>query len=462
MKKEIPSSFFRYALLFTSLLSAGVLFFINSNDTLAVIYKCDTPEEKAICTGLLNDTEKEIAELGNELNATKSQGASLKRDKALLDLQIKQSQLKIKAHELTIANLGKDIVVKTKNINLLDNKIDAGKESLSQIMRKTRELDASSLPEFFLGESNLSIAFEDIDDFLSIQSKMKAKFEELRQDIDANKAAREDLSKKRNQVVDTKISAEEQKKKIEKSEAEKKVLIAINATTESTYKQVIAGKAAEAAAIRSALFKLRDAAAIPFGTALAYAKNVSKSTGIRPAFLLAIITQESNLGANVGSCLMTDLVTGNGKGKNTGTFFEKVMKVPRDTVPFQEITSSLGRDWTTTPVSCPIGSTAYYVGRGFGGAMGPAQFIPSTWQLGKNRLAGILGVSTPDPWNPEHAFMASGLYLSDLGAIGGSYTSEIGAACRYFGTGGSSCAYGNQVLAKAAGIQANIDILENN
>lgn len=453
---------FKFVLFLLIALGAGFFVYNNSNDAFAETYKCDTPEEKAKCTSLLSQTEKEISDLNNQLTSTKNEGASLKRDKAILDLQIKQSQLKIKAHELTIANLGKDIVVKTKTIATLDSKIEAGKESLAQILRKTREFDSLSLPEFFLGTDDLSKSFADLDSFASIQDSLHSKFTELSESIKANEEAKENLSKKRNEVIDTKVSAEEQKKKIEKNEAEKAKLIALNNATQSSYQKVIADKAAKVAEIKAALFKLRDAAAITFNTALTYANEVSKSTGVRPAFLLAIITQESNLGANVGSCYVTDLTTGDGKGKNSGTFFEKVMKPPRDTVPFETITKSVGREWSTTPVSCPIGGTAYYVGRGFGGAMGPAQFIPSTWQLSASRVAKLLDIDTADPWNPEHAFMASGLYLADLGGINGSYTGEIGAACRYYGSGGIACTYGKQVMAKAAGIQANIDILNGN
>lgn len=85
--------------------------------------------------------------------------------------------------------------------------------------------------------------------------------------------------------------------------------------------------------------------------------------------------------------------------------------------------------------------------------MGPAQFIASTWMLFNDRIASTLGVKTPNPWNPEHAFVASSFYLTDLGAANGSYTGEIKAACKYYGSGGSNCAYSSQVMAKADTIQ---------
>jgi len=107
-----------------------------------------------------------------------------------------------------------------------------------------------------------------------------------------------------------------------------------------------------------------------------------------------------------------------------------------------------------TLVSCPQSV-------GWGGAMGPAQFIPSTWVLFEDSIASMLGISQPDPWNPQHAFMASAIYLGDLGALGGSYTKEQNAACRYYS--GRSCSasaliksYGTQVMVKADSIQRNM------
>ncbi|MDB5204168.1 MAG: hypothetical protein JWP09_196 [Candidatus Taylorbacteria bacterium] len=444
-----------------SVLILGILLPLHSF-TYADTYKCDTPDEKAKCQQLLSQTQAEIDGLSTQLDGIKQTGSSLEKDKQILAIQIKQAQLQIKAHELTIANLGKDIVKKTQVIQQLDTKINTGQESLSQIIRKTNQVDDYSLPEVILGADDLSTAFADLDAFDSIKLSLAGVFTELRDNKKQTEDAKISLDKQKSQELDTKVSIESEKKKVEAASAEKQRLLNINKNTQSDYQKQIADKAAQVSKIKSALFGLRDSAAIPFEDAYKYAKNASKVTGVRAAFVLAIITQESNLGANVGSCYVTNLNTGDGKGKNTGTLFEQVMKAPRDTVPFTSLTSALGRDWSTTPVSCPIGSTSYYVGRGYGGGMGPAQFIPSTWILMEKRLEGALGVSATDPWNPEHAIMASSMYLQDRGAVAGSYSSEIKAACKYYGSGGATCSYGTQVMARVATLQSNIDLIEEN
>lgn len=452
-------SFFKSrTFLIVSFISLGILLPFYTF-TYAETYKCDTPAEKERCTELLNQTEKEIQNLSSQLNGVKQTGASIARDKEILSIQIKQAQLKIKAHELSIANIGKDIVQKNQIIKKLDTEIDKGKESLAQIIRKTNQLDDYSLPEVILSNSSLSDTFADLDAFDSVKLSLAQVFTELRDNKKENEDAKITLDKKRNEEMDTKVNIEANKKKVQLAEAEKQRLLNLNKNEQAGYQAIIADKSAQIAKIKSALFGLRDSAAIPFEEAYKYAKNAGAKTGVRSAFILAILTQESNLGANVGSCYLTDKDTGSGIRISTGVAQDRVMKPTRDVAPFIQITGEIGRDWTKTRVSCPFTI-------GYGGAMGPSQFIPSTWNMFKARIGKAVGVTTPDPWNAEHAIMATAIYVSDLGAGAQTYTTERNAACRYYS--GKACSgslnnfYGDQVVAKANGLQANIDLIEGN
>ena len=137
------------------------------------------------------------------------------------------------------------------------------------------------------------------------------------------------------------------------------------------------------------------------------------------------------------------------------------MKPGRDIPPFLDITKALGYDPMKTVVSCQQASVG-----GWGGAMGPAQFIASTWQLFEDRLRTALGITDmPNPWNPSHAFMASAIYLGDLGASNGSPSSEKNAACKYYS--GSACSksraiasYGANAMQQAMSIQQDINQLQ--
>jgi membrane-bound lytic murein transglycosylase B len=135
------------------------------------------------------------------------------------------------------------------------------------------------------------------------------------------------------------------------------------------------------------------------------------------------------------------------------------MKPSRDQAPYLAITSELGLDPETQPLSCPWGG-------GWGGAMGPAQFIPSTWAIYKAKIANITGNNPPNPWSPRDAFTASGVYLTELGAAGGNYTAERTAALKYYAGGNwnkpANAFYGNSVMKIATDYQAQIDVLQQN
>ena len=413
-------------------------------------------------------TEQEIAKWQAELNKTKQGTKSLQGEAKILQAKINEAKAFIKQRQIQIEQLTRDIGQKNRTINILEAKLNRGLESLASILRATNEIDSYSLPEVMLSNQNISAFFEDMDSYNSLKVSLKEEFDSIKELQSLTEAERKVLADKRAAEADRKAQIETDKKRIEQNEKEKQRLITINKTAEKTYEQVIAEKQKKAAEIRAALFRLRDSAGIPFGDALNYATVAFQKTGIRPALILAILTQESELGKNQGACLVNNLETGDGSGKNTGTLFEQVMKAPRDTTPFKDITERLGRDWKMTPVSCPPG-TKYTSGRGYGGGMGPSQFIPSTWELFKARIASAIGVSEnqADPWNPSHSFMATAIYLADLGASAGGYTAERNAACRYYS--GRSCDsrspansfYGNQVMAKAENIQLTmIDPLE--
>lgn len=418
----------------------------------------------------LSVINQEISGLNNTIDGLQKEGASLNRDLKLLSANIAKANLNIKGKKLQIEKLGDGIVEKSKTVKLLETRIELEKQSLAQLIRKTNELDQAGMIEVILSGESLSEFFLDLDAFDALRAGLKYSTDALKSARGENQSAQEVLEARQADEMDAKAELERNKRLVEINEKAKTALLSINKNNQKGYEKVLVDRKKRAAEIRAALFALRDTAAIPFGEALRYAQEASLTTGVRPAFLLAILTQESNLGKDVGSCFVGDLQTGDGSGKNTGTVFEQVMKAPRDTAPFKEITDRLGRDWKNTPVSCP--PAAKYTGsRGFGGGMGPSQFIPSTWELFKDRVGRMLNISGNEvnPWNPKDAIMATAVYVSDLGAAKGGYTAERNAACRYYS--GAACSgtrrppnlfYGNSAMSLATKIQETmIDPLQN-
>jgi membrane-bound lytic murein transglycosylase B len=429
-----------------------------ASNSLAV--QAQTDAQRAALQANLDELEKEIAAQDALLRGKQKERVSIERDVSILEAQIKRAKLLIQARDIVIGKLGGDITQKTTTIDELTKKIEREKESLAQLLRKTDEVDQSSVVELVLSKKNLSDFFLDIDSFTSIKGALRNSLiaiTEAKGQTEEEKAALEESKRKE---ADTRAELDAGKRVVQKNETEKNHLLSITKNKEKEYKKVLDERKKRAAEIRAALFALRDSGEIPFGKAYEYALTASQKTGVRPAFILAIFSQESSFGKNQGSCFLKDTATGAGVGVNTGRVFSKVMHPTRDVPPFLDIIRALGGDPLNTRVSCPQEV-------GWGGAMGPAQFIPSTWTGLQSSVASALGKSGADPWNPQDAFMAAALYLRDLGAGGGGYSNERDAACRYFS--GSRCAkssyaagYGNSVIAKATNIQENmIDPLQN-
>jgi len=399
-------------------------------------------EQRARLQAELAEIEKDIEEKRGVLSEKQTERTSLERDVAILDAQIEKAQLSIRHRDITLSQIGSDIDSKGNAITELDLKMAREKSSLSQLIRRTREIDDITLVELALSGS-FSDLFLDIDNFEAIQRSLDISFIEI-------ETLRKDLASRKEILQERHVEEEElrqiqvlEKQTIERREREKQEILNITKGEEKVYLDLIAERERSAAEIRTALFQFRDTAAIPFGDAYEFAKAASGKTGVRPALILGILAEESNLGENIG--------TGNWKTD---------MHPTRDAPVFEELMRELGFD----PNKMPVSKKPWY---GWGGAMGPAQFIPSTWVLYKDRIAKMVGENPPNPWNPKTAIFASAILLMDNGADKGTRDGERLAALRYFAgwknaTNPSYSFYGDEVMALADKFQRQIDILEGN
>lgn len=419
-----------------------------------------TPQERAALQAQYDELQKEISAQQQIIKETQAKKNTLQGDVSLLNAKIRAAQAQIDAKNILIRQLAAQIAKKNVVIGQLSDRIERGKEALASILRQEDQLDTTSIIAVALSNEDLSSFFADLDAFFFIKSDLQELFAEIRDARTQTEKEKAELAERQNQTADAKYEVETQKRKITSDKTEKQQLLTITANQEAEYKKILAERQAKAAAIRAALFPLRDAAAISFGVALQYAQQAQQNTGVDPALILAILTQESNLGANVGQCYLKDNATGMGIRKSTGASI-KVMAPTRDVPSFLALALELGFDPHDQVVSCPNSDGA------FGGAMGPSQFIPSTWAGLATRIAKASGVAVANPWDPRHAIMAMSLFLGDLGASAGGYTAEYNAAARYYaGWNGpntrSGRTYASQVMAKVASIRSNIDFLENN
>lgn len=193
---------------------------------------------------------------------------------------------------------------------------------------------------------------------------------------------------------------------------------------------------------------------LAFSEAIDIANWVATVTNIRPAFLLSIFQEELKL-EEFDLCYLTNFNTGEGIRVSDGKKLTRVMKPDRDIQPFLNITKEFGKNPSKTLITCPMSF-------GWGGAMGPADFIPSTWIQYEGKIEKITG-KPADPWNIQDAFLAAGLYLSDSGAKTKTQKGEWNAAMIYFSGSADSpyTWYADGAMTIANEIQVDIDAIES-
>ncbi|MBU4536779.1 hypothetical protein KJ603_01930 [Patescibacteria group bacterium] len=256
--------------------------------------------------------------------------------------------------------------------------------------------------------NNFFCFFIDSNDFDEVKKGLNDKLNELRNVKVKTETAKIQLEAVEMNERGLKIKTEKEKVQTETYKNQKEDLLSLNRDQEAEYKTAIAEKERVKNAIKNRLFKTVGGVELTFGEALKLIQPYEEKIGVEAALTLSILSQESGIdgliGKNQGRCTYNQPAS-----NNAGTVMSNSQKKS-----FLSILSELGMNPNTTPVSCPIYSDGAY-----GGAMGPSQFMPNTWwdvdnETGyKKRVAKVLEVSIPSPFNNLEAFTGTALYLSD-------------------------------------------------
>jgi len=407
-------------------------------------------QQQADLQNQLQDLENQISALQQDLKTVQGQKNTLQNkikqlanQKATLELKIKATNLQANSVNLKIDETQSSI---EKNISQSE-KIKGQIAALLQLINQNGDfkllyviLGSQSWSDFYNELEYSTQILGNLNDLLGQLKDLKA---QLQKDADT-------LSQKKEEIQNLQSIQNLQKQGLADSVSQQKDLLTQTKGQESLYQSNLKDAQKKVQAIKTRLYSLLEVQKqINFGQAVQIAQWASAQSGVRPAFLLAILTQESNLGRNVGTC--------NRAGDPPAKSYKVIMNPTRDIPPFLEITQALGLNSDVTPVSCPMrdknGNRI-----GWGGAMGPAQFIPSTWKGYSSKVSAITG-KTADPWDIRDAFLAAALKLAAGGAT--SQSGEWAAAMRYFSgsTNPKYSFYGDNVVTLAEKYQADIDQL---
>lgn len=389
--------------------------------------------------------EQQLVTIKGQKNTLANKIKQLKKQQATLNLQIKVTNLKL-------ASLQGQLAKTQEVIRQHDARLQTLRRQVADYVRLVNQRDGVPPIYRFLVGGTLSEALSDYAAYLEIlngMNELAGEVKQLKLEREQQAEALADQQEQSQHLLSLKLL---QQQALTGSVGQQQTLLTQTKGRESTYQQALKLTKQQAAKIRSRIYQLLGVATqITFGQALEIASWVSQQTGVRPAFLLAILTQESNLGKNVGTC--------NRPGDPPEKSWKVIMKPGRDQEPFRTITGELGMNPDVTPVSCPMRDRN---GKqlGWGGAMGPAQFIPSTWMGYRVRVSQLTGKATTNPWDIRDAFVAAAILLRASGADG-TAQGEWNAAMRYF-SGGTNPAYrfyADNVGALAEKYQADIEAL---
>ena len=414
-------------------------------------------EERAKLEEELKKIEAEIAQYESIVAQTQQQKQTLQNKINELKKKAEKIALQIKQTNLNLQHLNIQIEDTTVSIIKTTEEINQKKENLTNLLQLYYQVQSQSPVQILLTTEEISDFFDYLNALHSLQDKIQSNIDELKILNETLTKQNEALNTDREEIQKLLSMQLLQKTDLEQTKSEQEKLLAVTKGNEQKYQAMLEDSRQKAAEIKNRIYQLLGVKTqVTFGEAMEIAEWVGTKTGVRPALLLAVLTQESNLGQNVGTC--------NRAGDPPSKSWQKVMK-PNQRDAFYQITKELGLNPDTTPISCPINdpSKGLIAGQNsWGGAMGPAQFMPTTWLSYRNQVSKITGNNPANPWDIRDAFVACALYLSNWGATSKNYNDEWKAAMIYFSgsTNPRYRFYGDSVMALAKKYQQDIDYLK--
>ncbi|MEK7629747.1 MAG: lytic murein transglycosylase [Patescibacteria group bacterium] len=437
--------------LFATICTVFCLFFVGAMFALA-----QDSGNKAQLESQISAIENEIAGLDKELVQIQGRKSTLQNEVAKLNNQIKQTELTIKGLNLSVRQTEGNIALRIESIKEAEARMAKQKLSLSEYLRTIYKKDSLSLVEILLVKKDISQFFQEASALENVQKDVNQSLDDLKSLKEQLQKEKDELEDKREELVSLRALAQIQKQNVSNQKTQKNQLLAQTKGQESNYQKIIQTKKQDIAAIRGQIQYLGKTG-VTAEDAVKYASLAAKRTGIRTAFLLGLLEVETGRRYEEGR-ITAGSHTGNGNWR-TDLYqcyidLGKPSSAEKQKNAFLQITSSLGYD----PEKMAVSRKPNY---GCGGAMGPAQFLPSTWLLFEDRVSSLTGHNPADPWSVEDAFMASALYLADAGATAKTRDKELRAAKAYI-SGSPNCTkyicnfYSKEVLRIATLIEPNL------
>jgi peptidoglycan hydrolase CwlO-like protein len=335
---------------------------------------------------------KQTHVIQDTINKTASQ---LKQTQA--QLQQSQVQYQVNQHQIVstkvvLTQTQQDIIAKEKEIDDLNQQIENNKILLAGYIQEMSINDQTDpLVSFASSGDSLNALVGNYDQMINVKGKILDMVSQINQQEG-------DLSGVKSQLAG-KVAQNEQYL------AAKQVQQTQVVNTIQTAQATIAQLNAKLSALQSQLAALLGSG-VSAKDIMDAAKIASKATGVDKDFIIGELVVESDMGKFTGGC----------------TYSQSKMGSTNASI-FKNICSNLGLNYKTQKVSCPL---SY----GIGGAMGVAQFMPSTWVGYASQISAATGNNPPNPWSLADGVTGMAIMLAHDGAT--SKHGESDAAARYY------------------------------
>ena len=358
----------------------------------------------------IKQLQAEIAKYQADLGAKQKEGKSLKNEIAIYDGNITKNELEIRETKTNIEKTELEIAAAKQRIEEDDRTIGDDKAALKSFIQELYGYQQDSMMEILISKSSISDFFNEVDSMKSVQDRIIQTVAELKQEKTDLAERNEELESDQEDYLSLINMRQEQNSSLANLKAQKDEILAITDGEEDKYQALVAQSQSLLPSLRAELRDMQSLGSdIQFDDAISAARYIGSVTGVRPALLLAILRVESGLGTNVGG----------------GRYATDMNPTQRPT--FETITAELGYDPNVMPVSKRPSSYS-----GWGGAMGPAQMMPTTWIGIRAEVGQLVKKATPDPWNLTDSVAAIAVKLSKVaGVTSGNRDSEYEAAGIY-------------------------------
>src|SRR3989338_5316230 len=260
-------------------------------------------EERKQLEQELEQLEQEIQAIEGDITKTQAQKTTLQNEISVLKNKIKKLDLQISQSNKIIEDLRFQITDTSQSIEQTIEDIETKKMQLGEVLQRLHREDQKSFAEIVFTGVTLSDFFGNLAGLEALRARnneLLVSMEKLSDYLQSQRGALEDEKSEEENFVRIQILQKQQSQSLSKQSEQ---LLEVTKGKESEYQKILADKKKKAQEIRSRIFDLIGVPDAPtFGEALEIAKLVSRQTGVRPAFLLAVLTQESNIGKKFGKC----------------------------------------------------------------------------------------------------------------------------------------------------------------